>query len=133
MNIYRPHVAYSGGSAGSGNPRPLWVYGPSGEVLTLESLPAPDTRRWVARRKAEVIAAIRGGLLSEADACARYHLSPEELELWAESLDRAGVPGLRVTRIQLYRDYPPPPPAARPAGHPGKETHGIDLSADRLR
>ena len=36
-------------------------------------------------------------------------------------LDRAGVPGLRVTRIQLYRDYPvkPAPRAAEPAT-PGK-------------
>jgi hypothetical protein len=65
----------------------------------------------VVRRKAEVIAAIRGGLLTAAEACARYRLSPEELELWQESIDRAGVPGLRVTRIQLYRDYPVKPPA----------------------
>lgn len=82
------------------------VPGPLGRPLTLESLPSPDTRRWVIRRKAEVIAAIRGGLLSAAEACARYRISPEELELWQDSIDRAGVPGLRVTRIQLYRDFP---------------------------
>ena len=72
------------------------------------------------RRKAEVIAAIRGGLLTAAEACARYRLSPEELELWQESLDRAGVPGLRVTRIQLYRDYPVKPVTrtAEPAAPP---------------
>ncbi len=88
--------------------RPIEVPGPLGRPITMESLPPPDTRRWVVRRKAEVIAAIRGGLLTAAEACARYGLSPEELELWEESLDRAGVPGLRVTRIQLYRDYPLP-------------------------
>ncbi len=89
--------------------RPLEVPGPLGRAITLASLPPPDTRRWVVRRKAEVIAAIRGGLLTAAEACARYRLSPEELELWQESIDRAGVPGLRVTRIQLYKDYTPPP------------------------
>lgn len=87
-------------------PRPEAVPGPFGRPLTLECLPSPDTRRWVVRRKAEVLAAIRGGLLSEAEACTRYRLSPEELELWRESIDRDGIPGLRVTRIQVYRDYP---------------------------
>ncbi|MCG2841896.1 DUF1153 domain-containing protein [Sandaracinobacter sp. RS1-74] len=99
--------------------------GPLGRPITLETLPPADTRRWVVRRKAEVIAAIRGGLLTAAEACARYRLSPEELELWQDSLDRAGVPGLRVTRIQLYRDYPVKPPVrkAEPA-----EPRKIDLS-----
>ena len=101
--------------------RPLSVPGPLGQPISLETLPPANTRRWVVRRKAEVIAAIRGGLLTAAEACARYRLSPEELELWQESLDRAGVPGLRVTRIQLYRDYPVKP-VARPteAGAPQK-------------
>jgi hypothetical protein len=85
--------------------RPRQVPGPMGTKLTLADLPAPDTRRWVVRRKAEVLAAINGGLLSAAEACARYRLSPEELDLWQQAVDRAGVPGLRVTRIQLYRDY----------------------------
>jgi len=86
-------------------PRPVSVPGPLGVALTLDTLPPPDTSRWVVRRKAEVLAAISGGLLSEAEACARYRLSPEELELWQQAVERAGVPGLRVTRIQLYRDF----------------------------
>lgn len=112
--------------------RPAQVPGPLGKPLTLESLPPPDTRRWVVRRKAEVIAAIRGGLLTTAEACARYRLSPEELELWQESIDRAGVPGLRVTRIQLYKDYAPPAPRAeaveRPRPADGPLRHASDLS-----
>lgn len=75
--------------------------------LTLADIPPPHTRRWVARRKAQVIAAIEEGLLTEAEACRRYQLSVEELELWRQSLERAGVPGLRVTRIQMYRDTSP--------------------------
>ncbi len=99
--------------------RPVEVEGPLGQPLTMESLPPPDTRRWVVRRKAEVLAAINGGLLTAAEACARYRLSPEELELWQASIDRAGVPGLRVTRIQLYRDYPVARVAARSSASTG--------------
>lgn len=95
-----------GRSVPGGMSRPAQVEGPMGQPLTLDSLPPPNTRRWVVRRKAEVIAAIRGGLLTEAEACARYQLSPEELDLWSRSFERDGVPGLRVTRIQLYRDHP---------------------------
>ncbi len=78
--------------------------GPYGETLTLEGLPPPDTTvRWVIRRKAELVAAIRGGLLSLEDACERYQLSEEELQSWANSLSRYGLHGLRSTRLQLYR------------------------------
>ena len=77
--------------------------GPSGQPLTLEDLPPPDTVRWVIRRKAELVAAIRGGLLTIEDACKRYQLSEEELESWAASLDRFGLRGLRSTRLQQYR------------------------------
>ena len=41
--------------------RPAQVIGPLGEPLTLDSLPAPSTTRWVVRRKAEVVAAVAGG------------------------------------------------------------------------
>lgn len=103
------------GGAFSDCDRPAEVEGPMGIPVTLGTLPPPDTRRWVVRRKAEVLAAINGGLLTAAEACARYRLSPEELELWQASVDRAGIPGLRVTRIQLYRDYPAPRGFAREA------------------
>ena len=44
--------------------RPKYVIGPDGSPLTITDLPAPGTKRWVIRRKAEVIAAVRGGVLS---------------------------------------------------------------------
>jgi hypothetical protein len=97
--------------------RPRSVPGPLGTPLTLESLPPPGTQRWVVRRKAEVLAAINGGLLTAAEACARYRLSPEELELWQNAIERAGVPGLRVTRIQIYRDHDRRRQPPRRAGH----------------
>jgi hypothetical protein len=49
-----------------------------GRRLTLADLPLPDTKRWVIRRKAEVIAAVRGGVLSLDEACSRYALSSAE-------------------------------------------------------
>lgn len=83
--------------------RPQAVIGPLGEPLTLDNLPPPDTTRWVVRRKAEVVAAVKGGLLTMEDACARYTLSVEEYLSWQRSVERNGMPGLRVTRVQQYR------------------------------
>jgi Protein of unknown function (DUF1153) len=84
-------------------PRPVQVIGPLGEPLTLDSLPPPSTTRWVVRRKAEVVAAVNGGLLTVDEACARYGLSLEEFASWQRAVDRSGMPGLRVTRIQHYK------------------------------
>lgn len=70
---------------------------------TLAELPPRDTKRWVASRKAAVVAAVREGLLSADDACARYGLTPEEFDSWRIALDEHGVGALRATRIQLYR------------------------------
>ena len=83
--------------------RPAQVIGPLGEPLTLDSLPSPDTTRWVVRRKAEVVAAVAGGLLTVDEACKRYSLSVEEFAAWQRAVDRSGMPGLRVTRLQHYR------------------------------
>jgi hypothetical protein len=81
------------------------ISGPSGEPLTLESLPPPNTKRWVVRRKAEVVAAVRGGLLTLDEACELYSLSVEEFINWQNAIDKNGLPGLRVTRTQKYRKY----------------------------
>ena len=83
--------------------RPAQVIGPLGEPLTIADLPSPDTKRWVVRRKAEVVAAVRGGLLSLEEACNRYTLTVEEFLAWQQSIDRHGLAGLRTTRIQQYR------------------------------
>jgi hypothetical protein len=79
------------------------VVGPNGRPLRLEDLPAPSTRRWVARRKAEVVAAVRGGLLTLEDACRRYNLSAEEYASWERLIDRHGLVGLRITKLQEFR------------------------------
>jgi Protein of unknown function (DUF1153) len=83
--------------------RVSYVIGPDGSPLTIADLPPPGTQRWVIRRKAEVVAAVRGGLLSLEEACERYTLTTEEFLSWQRSIDRHGLPGLRATRIQQYR------------------------------
>ena len=80
--------------------RPAQVIGPLGEQLTFESLPPVGTTRWVARRKAEVLAAIKGDLLTLEEACERYDLSLAEFILWQRAAERSGVLGLRVKHIQ---------------------------------
>lgn len=83
--------------------KPAKVIGPLGEPMTLEDLPSPSTRRWVVRRKAEVVAAVKGGLLTVDEACERYGLSLEEFAGWQRAVERVGMQGLRVTRTQHYR------------------------------
>ena len=84
-------------------PRVKYVIGPDGSPLTIADLPPPTTRRWVIRRKAEVVAAVRGGLLSLEESCSRYTLTVDEFLSWQVSIDQFGLAGLRTTRIQQYR------------------------------
>src|ERR1700753_2954964 len=75
---------------------------------TTMDLPPPDTKRWVARRKAVVVNAVRSGAITLEEVCRRYELSVEEFLAWQRAIDTHGVAGLRVTRLQIYRDTPPP-------------------------
>ena len=84
--------------------RVSYVIGPDGSPLTLADLPPPSTKRWVIRRKAEVVAAVRGGLLSLDEACKRYTLTVEEFLAWQRAIDRHSLAGLRATRVQQYRN-----------------------------
>ena len=83
--------------------RAKYIIGPNGSPLTIADLPGPETKHWVIRRKAEVVAAVRGGLLSLEEACDRYKLTLEEYLAWQHSVDSHGIAGLRTTRIQRYR------------------------------
>jgi hypothetical protein len=82
---------------------PSYVVGPDGSPLTVADLARDHTTRWPIRRKAEVVAAVRGGLLSLEEACQRYSLSVEEFLNWQRTIDRFGPDGLRVTKIKKYR------------------------------
>lgn len=71
---------------------------------SLADLPPPNTKRWVIRRKAEVVAGVRSGLISLDEACRRYTLSIEEFLSWQRLIDHHGMHGLRATRVQDYRN-----------------------------
>ncbi len=101
--------------------RPDYVIGPMGEALTLDTIPPANTSRWVVRRKAQVVAAVTGGLLTLDEALARYSLTLEEFSGWLRAIDRAGVPGLRVTRIKDYRD------SKGPEAQASSPTYGLAL------
>ncbi|MFM2130530.1 MAG: hypothetical protein RL477_2076 [Pseudomonadota bacterium] len=74
-----------------------------GKSLSLNDLPPSNTKRWVIRRKAEVVAGVRSGIISLEEACERYTLSIEEFLSWQRLIDSHGVRGLRATRLQDYR------------------------------
>ena len=79
-----------------------YVIGPDGAPLSALDLPRAGTR-WVPRRKAQVVAAVRGGLLSMEEACKRYTLTVEEFLSWQSAYDQHGFAGLRTTKAQTYR------------------------------
>ena len=99
--------------AGVADPRPdLGILAPSNgnaadESLSraplMQNLPPPNTKRWVVRRKAAVVAAVRRGGLTIEEACRIYQLSEEELLSWDRAFELHGLAGLRATRIQQYR------------------------------
>lgn len=84
--------------------RPQSVIGPLGQPLTLATLPPTSTKRWIAHRKAELVAAVDGGLLSIEEVCESYGIELEEFVSWQRGVDRLGMRGLWVTRTQKYRE-----------------------------
>jgi transposase-like protein len=76
---------------------------PDGSVLTRADLPAADTRRWVASRKARVVQAVAHGLIPLPEALERYGLSDEELRFWRDAVEKHGEKGLKVTAIQKLK------------------------------
>jgi transposase len=71
-------------------------------------LPPPNTKRWVIRRKAAVVAAVRSGRIIMEEALQRYQLSEEEFLSWQRAFETHGLSGLRATRVQQYRGSRPP-------------------------
>ena len=80
--------------------------GRDGRVFDYENLDAelpPVGTRWVPRRKAQVVTAVRGGAISLDDACRRYALTVEEFLSWQRAIDKFGLDGLRATHAQEHR------------------------------
>ncbi len=76
---------------------------PDGSILTRADLPAADTTRWVASRKAAVVKGLTSGLISVEEAKERWMLSDEELEEWQNAVRNHGERALKVTHVQQYR------------------------------
>jgi hypothetical protein len=78
-------------------------------------LPPPNTRRWVARRKAAVVAGVASGMISLEEACRRYQMSEEEFRTWQRAVETYGVKGLHAAALQQY--------LARPCRHYREKIH----------
>jgi len=70
---------------------------------SINHLPLPG-QRWVPSRKAAVVGAVRAGDISFEEACRRYELCPTEFNSWVATIEKHGVPSLRATRFQIYRE-----------------------------
>ena len=78
--------------------------GPPPEVPPIsDDLPPPNTTRWVVRRKAAVVTAVRSGRISLEEALRRWQLTEEEYCAWERIFEEHGLPGLRSTRLQEYQ------------------------------
>lgn len=110
--------------------RAISVFGPTGMRLTLDDLPPADIKRWVIRRKAEVVVAVRTGLIDLDQVCERYNISVEEFQAWARLIDRHGLRGLRTTRLQEYRK--PRNAAAKIGDFNGPGGHGVVHDRDPI-
>ena len=76
---------------------------PDGTLMTRADLPAPDTTRWVASRKAAVVNGVIYGLIPLHEALERYNLSEEEYFSWQAAVETFGEDALKTTSLQQYR------------------------------
>ena len=92
--------------AGDEKQRAKRAIGPDGRILTLANLPRPPVKRWVARRKAEIVASVHGGLLDRNEACQRYLITNEEFLEWVRSYAAFGLAGLKI-RSNRQKEHQP--------------------------
>jgi hypothetical protein len=88
-------------------PKAMCVIGAKGNRLTEDDLPRPSTKRWSNLQKANVVAAVEGGLISRYEACRRYELSVEEYLTWKDIIMRFGIEGLRASQSQAVWNATP--------------------------
>ncbi|MEJ6710327.1 MAG: DUF1153 domain-containing protein [Amylibacter sp.] len=84
---------------------PVFVTLPHGKKLSRSDLPPKNTSRWVARRKAKVVAGVIGGLMTDEEACDTYDLTFDELDGWISAVKNHCPAALRVTTLQKYRIF----------------------------
>ena len=74
-----------------------------GAVVTRADFPPPNFNRWIPSRKATLVMAVRGGVISLDEACSRYRLTREEFAGWERALVTGGIKALRANELQLKR------------------------------
>ncbi|NIZ08853.1 DUF1153 domain-containing protein [Pseudooceanicola sp. HF7] len=74
-----------------------------GSVLTRADLPPPNTRRWVASRKAAVVRGVVHGLVTQEEVQEMYSISPEEFLEWVSAVANHGEEALKATAVQKFR------------------------------
>ena len=79
----------------------------------MTELPPANTRRWVARRKAAVVAAVSSGMLTIEEACRRYQISEKEFSAWQRAFERYVIVGLRASYAQQHRSARPKAPKTK--------------------
>jgi hypothetical protein len=85
----------------------------SGMKSPVTDLPPTNTRRWVARRKAAVVAAVSSGMITREEACRRYQMLEEEFVTWQRASERYGIAGLSAGYVQLHRSTHPKAPKTK--------------------
>jgi len=83
----------------------------------MTGVPPPNTR-WVARRKAAVVAAVFSGVITLEEACHRYQMSKDEFAAWQRAFDNFGILGLRAGCVQQQRGLRPSRPAPQDLNYP---------------
>ncbi|WP_373356872.1 DUF1153 domain-containing protein [Pseudoroseicyclus sp. CXY001] len=83
---------------------PRAVQLPDGSYMSRADLPSPDTRRWVASRKAAVVRAVKYGLISQETALEDYGLSEDEFVSWVHAVETHGEAALKATALKRYRE-----------------------------
>ena len=76
---------------------------PDGTIMTRADLPAQNTRRWVASRKAAVVKAVHAQLISREEALEMFSLSEDEFSSWETAVKDHGLDALKTTTLQRYR------------------------------
>jgi len=74
-----------------------------GSVMSRADLPPPETRRWVASRKAAVVRGVVYGLITQSEALERYGISDDEFMEWLRAVTDHGEAALKATAVQKYR------------------------------
>jgi hypothetical protein len=82
-------------------------------------LPPPNTRRWVIRRKAALVAAVRAGDITLEEVCRRYHLSRRSSSPGSVRSKLTALPACARLRFKVTATLHRPNPPSRVADQRG--------------